>query len=45
MVSDFVFWKMAYDNGWATEQDIQDAILFELITQEQGDLILASKAE
>jgi len=39
-MTEFVFWKMAYDNSWATEADINSAIEFGLLTQEQGNMIL-----
>ncbi len=44
-MSEFVFWRMAWINGWATEQDISDAVTWGLLTQEQADLILNSSED
>lgn len=39
-MTEFVFWKLAYDNAWASKEDVKSAITYGLITQEQGNLIL-----
>lgn len=40
-MTEFVFWKMAYDNGWATKLDIESAYNFNMITADQKKMILS----
>lgn len=39
-MTEFVFWKMAYDNKWATKADIESACNFNMITADQKKMIL-----
>lgn len=39
-MTELVFWKMAYDNKWATKADIKSALAFGMITEPQKKMIL-----
>lgn len=39
-MTELVFWKMAFDNKWATKEDIESAFNFGMITEPQKKMIL-----
>ncbi|MED0680619.1 XkdX family protein [Aneurinibacillus thermoaerophilus] len=39
-MSNFAFWSMAYQLGWATKEEVQEAAQLGLLTPEQANQIL-----
>ncbi|MGG6309779.1 XkdX family protein [Paenibacillus macerans] len=44
-MSDFDLFKMGWQNGWASEQDMKDAVVYGILTTEQYQEIVGYEFE